>query len=87
MEVYLLLLPECKKTHTRYLHDFESHARNVTLGFATTTETGNQDFVVLVDEVQATVVLDRGQLDASKSIENYKPTGTKAVTFFPFLTN
>ena len=60
--IHLLLLPKGKKTHSRYLHDLKSHTRNITLGFATTTETRNQYFVVLVDEVQATVVLHSGQL-------------------------
>lgn len=55
----LLLLPEGKKTDSRYLHDFKSHTWNVTLGLSTTAETRNQDFVVLVDEVQTTIVLNR----------------------------
>ena len=58
--IYLLLLPKGKKTHSGYLHDLESHTRNITLSLATTTEAGNQDFVVLVDEVQATIVLHCG---------------------------
>jgi len=58
--IYLLLLPEGKKTHSGYLHDLESHTRNITLSLPTTTETRNQDFVVLVDEVQATIVLHCG---------------------------
>jgi len=58
--LFLLLLPEGKKTHSRHLHDLESHTRNITLSLATTTETGNQYFVVLVDEVKATVVGHEG---------------------------
>ena len=58
--IHLLLLPEGKKTHSGYLYDLESHARNITLSLATTTETRNQDFVVLVNEVQATIVLQEG---------------------------
>ena len=54
---HLLLLPKGKKTDSGYLHDLESYTRNITLGLATTTETRNQDFVVLVDEVQAAIVL------------------------------
>jgi len=65
--IYLLLLPEGKKTHTGYLHHLESHTRNITLGLATTTETRNQDFIVLVDEVQATIVLHSGQLEVPKA--------------------
>jgi hypothetical protein len=33
-----------------------THTGNITLGLALTTETGEEDFVVLVDEVQATIV-------------------------------
>jgi hypothetical protein len=64
--IYLLLLPEGKKTNSGYLHDLESHTRDITLGLATTTETRNQDFVVLVDKVQATIILRCGQLKAPK---------------------
>ena len=49
--IHLLLLPKGKKTDPRYFHDFESHAGNITLGLATTTETRDEDFIVLVDEV------------------------------------
>lgn len=52
----LLLLPQSAETHTRHLDDLETHTRNITLGLALTTETSKQDLVVLVDEVQATVV-------------------------------
>jgi len=58
--LFLLLLPKGKKAHSGYLHDLESYTRNITLSLATTTETGNQDFVVLVDEVQATIVGHEG---------------------------
>lgn len=54
---HLLLLPEGEKTNTRDLNDLETHTRNITLGFSTATETGDEDLVVLVDEVQATVIL------------------------------
>ena len=55
----LLLLPEeGRETHTRDLHDLETHTGNITLGLTLTTETGKEDFVVLIDEVQATVVGD-----------------------------
>ena len=64
--IHLLLLPQGKKTHSGYLNDLESYTRNITLGLATTTETRNQDFVVLVDEVEATIVLHGCQLEAAK---------------------
>ena len=54
---HLLLFPESEKTDTRNLHNLETNTRNITLGLSTTTETGDEDLVVLVDEVQATVVL------------------------------
>lgn len=65
--IHLFLLPKGKKTHSRYLHDLESHTRNITLSLATTTETRNQDFVVLVDKVQATIVLHGCQLGAPRA--------------------
>lgn len=69
--IYLLFLPEGKKTHSRYFHDLKSHTRNITLGLAATTETRNKDFIVLVDKVQATVVLNRDQLKARRGIDNH----------------
>jgi hypothetical protein len=54
----LLLLPQGAETDTRDLDDLETHTGNITLGLALATETGEQDLVVLVDEVQATVVGD-----------------------------
>lgn len=53
----LFLLPEREKTNARYLHNLEAYTWDITLGFTTTTETRDKDFVVLVNEVQATVVL------------------------------
>ena len=64
--IHLLLLPEGKKTNSGYLHDLESHTRDITLSLATTTETRNQDFIVLVDKVQATIILHCDQLEAPK---------------------
>lgn len=54
---HLLLLPEGKETNTRHLDNFEADTRNITLGLAAPTETGDEDLVVLIDEVQATIVL------------------------------
>ena len=65
--IYLLLLPEGKKTHSGYLHDLKSHTRNITLSLATAAETGDKDFIVLVDKVQATIVLRDGQLKAPEA--------------------
>ena len=54
----LLLLPQSGETDTRDLDDLETDTGNITLGLALATETGEKDLVVLVDEVQATIVGD-----------------------------
>jgi hypothetical protein len=54
----LLLLPQGRQTDTGNLDDLETHTRNITLGLALTTETGEENFVVLVNEVETTVVGD-----------------------------
>jgi hypothetical protein len=53
----LLLLPQREETDTRYLHNLETYTGDITLCLTTATETGDKDFVVLIDEVEATVVL------------------------------
>lgn len=58
-ETHLLLLPEGEETNTRYFHDLETNTGNITLGLSATTEARDKDFVVLVDEVEATIVLKR----------------------------
>lgn len=60
---HLLLLPQGEKADTRHLDDLEADTGNITLGLAATTETGDEDLVVLIDEVQATIVL---RVQASK---------------------
>jgi hypothetical protein len=57
IHTYLLLFPQSKETHTGHLHHLESNTRNITLGLTTATETGDEDFVVLIDKVETTVVL------------------------------
>ena len=56
---YLLLLPEGEETNTRHFNDLEADTRNITLSLSATTETRDKDFVVLVNEVEATIVLKR----------------------------
>lgn len=56
----LLLLPQSRQTDAGDLDDLETNTRDITLGLALATESGEEDFVVLVDEVQATVVGDCG---------------------------
>ena len=54
----LLLLPQRRQTNTRDLNDLESHTGNITLRLALTTETREQDLVVLVYKVETTIVGD-----------------------------
>lgn len=63
-ETDLLLLPQCKETDARNLDNLEANTRNITLGLAATTKARDEDLVVLVDEVQATIILKR-QISAS----------------------
>jgi hypothetical protein len=44
------------ETDTGDLDDLEADTGNISLGLALTTETSEEDLVVLVDEVQATVI-------------------------------
>lgn len=54
---YLLLLPESEQADTRDLDDLEAYTGNITLGLSAATETRDEDFVVVIDEVEATVIL------------------------------
>ena len=54
---HLLLLPESEETDTRDLDDLETDTGNITLCLAATTEARDEHLVVLVDKVQATVIL------------------------------
>lgn len=56
----LLLLPESKQGDTRDLDDLETDTGNITLSTALTTETSEQDLVVSVKEVQATITGNEG---------------------------
>ena len=80
---YLLFLPQGKKANTRYFHNLKAYSGNITLSFATATETRNEDLIVLVHKVQTTIILSRCQYHGHGQLELL--TGTKAVTFFPFL--
>jgi hypothetical protein len=44
------------KTDSGDLDDLETDTRNISLGLSLTTETGEQDLVVLVHEIQTTVI-------------------------------
>jgi hypothetical protein len=52
----LLLLPQRRQTNTRDLDDLESNTGNITLRLTLTTESSEQDLVVLVYEVETTIV-------------------------------
>ena len=54
----LLLLPQRRQTNTRDLDDFESHTRNISLRLSLTTETRQENLVVLVYKVETTVIGD-----------------------------
>jgi hypothetical protein len=51
-----LLLPQRTQTHTRDLDNLEPHTRNITLCLALATEPSKQYLVILVHEIQATVI-------------------------------
>ena len=55
---HLLLLPQGKQTDTRYLYDLETDTWDITLCFTLSTETRDEDLIVLIDKVQATIVGD-----------------------------
>ena len=52
----LLLLPESKERDTGDLDNLESDTGNISLSLTLSTETGEEDLVVLVDVVEATIV-------------------------------
>lgn len=54
----LLLLPESKETNTGDLDDLETDTGDISLGLSATTETGDENLVVLIGEVETTVVGD-----------------------------
>ncbi|KAI3482409.1 hypothetical protein L1887_54965 [Cichorium endivia] len=58
----LLLFAKEKRTQAdaRDLNDLETNTGDITLGLTGTTEAGDEDLVVLVDEVEAAVVGDEG---------------------------
>lgn len=64
---HLLLLPECEETNTRHLHNLEAHTGDITFGFTPTTKARDEDFVVLINEVQATVILVRQRRSATQT--------------------
>lgn len=57
---FLLLLVEGQQGDVGDLDNLEAHTGNITDGMTLTTETGNQDLVVLLNVVQATVTGHEG---------------------------
>ena len=58
MWLLLLLLVKSPKRDSSNLDDLEPYSRNITNGVTGTTETGDQNFVVLVYEIQTTIARD-----------------------------
>jgi hypothetical protein len=56
----LLLLPQGKEGDTGDLDDLETDTGQISDGVAGTTETGDENLVVLIDKVQTTIVGDEG---------------------------
>jgi hypothetical protein len=54
----LLLLEKGEKRATGNLHNLETNPGNITDGVTTSTETRKEDLIVLINEVQATVIGD-----------------------------
>ncbi|KAJ7783205.1 hypothetical protein B0H16DRAFT_483955 [Mycena metata] len=53
----LLLFPQSKQTNAGDFHDLESHTGNITLRLTAATKARDEDLVVLVHKVEATIVL------------------------------
>ena len=57
---YLLLSEERVERHTGNLDDLEANPRDITNGVTLTTETSDENFIVFIGEVQATIARDEG---------------------------
>ena len=57
---YLLLSEERVERHTGNLDDLEANTRDITNGVTLTTETSDENFIVFIGEVQATIAWDEG---------------------------
>lgn len=58
--LFSLLFPQCEEGDTRDLDDLETDTWNITLSLTLSTETGEEDFVILVNKVQTTVIWNEG---------------------------
>ncbi len=57
---YLLLSEERVERHTGNLDDLEANTRDITNGVTLTTETSEENFIVFIGDVQATIARDEG---------------------------
>ena len=57
---YLLLSEERVERHTGNLDDLEANTRDITNGVTLTTETSDENFIVFIGEVQATIARGEG---------------------------
>ena len=53
--LFLFVSPKCMETASCNFDDLESNTWEITLGMSWSTETGNQNFVVLINETHTTV--------------------------------
>jgi hypothetical protein len=58
--LFLLAAEQSDKGHTSHLDDLETNTGNITDGVPTTTESSNENLIVLFDKVQATIIRDEG---------------------------
>jgi len=56
----LLLLEQSEKADTRHLGNLEADTGNITLGVTGATETSDENFVVFLEEVKATIAGHEG---------------------------
>ena len=58
--LFLLAAEQSDERHTSHLDNLETNTGNITDGVTTTTESSNENFIVLFHKVQATIIGDEG---------------------------
>merc|ERR550525_1908025 len=58
--LFLLSEPQRFKRHSGHLHHFEPDSGDITDGMARPTEPGHEHLVILIDEIQTTVIWNKG---------------------------
>lgn len=76
-ETNFLLFPQSKKTNTGDLHNLEADTGNITLGLSSATETGDENLVVLIDEVEATIILHKNLIHTGSEAESMNARARK----------